>query len=114
MDILFDVRDERRIVILISIMPFKIPEDKKIEVMLAITYVNNRLIDGSFDFDIESGIIVFRLTASFIESILGKELFEYMLMVSASTIDNYNDKFMMISKGIMSFKQFLEGEEQSD
>ena len=33
-----------------------------------------------------------------------------MLMVSAATIDEYNDKFLMIAKGMISFEQFLESE----
>ena len=72
--------------------------------------MNDRLVDGSFDFDMAEGRISFRLTTSYIESILGKKLFEYMLMVSASTIDEYNDKFLMISKGMISFEQFLDSE----
>ena len=108
MDIIFVVRDERQIVQLISPMPFKIPEDKRVDTALALTVINDDLIDGSFDFDMSDGRISFRLTASYIESILGKELFEYMLMVSASTVDEYNDKLFMIAKGMLSFDQFLE------
>lgn len=110
MDIIFAVRDERQIVQLISPMPFKVPEDKCIDVVLAITLVNDMLVDGSFDFDMSKGRVAFRLTASYIESILGKELFEYMLMVSATTVDEYNDKFLMLAKGMMNFEQFLESE----
>ena len=110
MDILFAVRDERQIVQLLSPMPFRVPEDKRVEMALAITVVNDKLIDGSFDYDLSKGRISFRLTASYIESILGKELFEYMLMVSAATVDEYNDKFLMISKGLLSFDQFLANE----
>lgn len=110
MDILFVVRDERQLVQLISPMPFRVPEDKRIDIALATTVINDRLVDGSFDFDMAEGRISFRLTTSYIESILGKELFEYMLMVSASTIDEYNDKFLMISKGMISFEQFLDSE----
>lgn len=73
-----------------------------------LTVVNDMLVDGSFDFDMAKGRVSFRLTASYIESILGKELFECMLMVSATTIDEYNDKFLMIAKGMISFDQFLE------
>lgn len=110
MDILFVVRDERQLVQLISPMPFRVSEDKRIDIALATTVINDRLVDGSFDFDMAEGRITFRLTTSYIESILGKELFEYMLMVSASTIDEYNDKFLMISKGMISFEQFLDSE----
>lgn len=110
MDILFAVRDDRQIVQLISPMPFTVPEDKRIDIALAITVINDMLVDGSFDFDMAKGRVSFRLTSSYIESILGKELFEYMLMVSATTIDEYNDKFLMIAKGMISFEQFLENE----
>lgn len=107
MELIFMVRADRQIVQLHSPMPFTVPEDKRVDIALATTVVNNMLIDGSFDFDFSKGKISFRLTASYIESILGKELFEYMLMVSAATIDEYNDKFMMMAKGMMSFEQFL-------
>ncbi|MCM1219107.1 MAG: YbjN domain-containing protein [Lachnospiraceae bacterium] len=110
MDIIFAVRDERQIVQLISPMPFTVPEDKRIDMALAITIINNMLVDGSFDFDMAKGRVSFRLTASYIESILGKELFEYMLMISATTVDEYNDKFFMLAKGMLSFEQFLENE----
>lgn len=54
--------------------------------------------------------LLFRLTSSYKESTLGEALFEYMIMVSAATIDNYNDKFFMISKGMMTVQQFIESE----
>ncbi len=108
MDIIFVVRDERQIVQLISPMPFKIPEDKRVDTALALTAINDNLIDGSFDFDMSEGRVSFRLTASYIESILSKDLFEYMLMVSATTVDEYNDKLFMMAKGMLSFDQFIE------
>lgn len=108
MDILFAVRYDRQIVQLLSPMPFTVPEDKRMDIAIASTVVNERLIDGSFDFNLANGKISFRQTASYIESILGEKLFEYMLMVSAATIDEYNDKFFMIAKGQVSLEQFLE------
>ncbi len=107
MDMLFIVRPERQIVQLLSPMPFKIPDEKTVDLALAVAHANDGLIDGSFDFDMAKGRINFRLTASYIESILGKELFEYMLMVSAHTVDEYNDKFMMIAKGMYSLEDFI-------
>lgn len=107
MDMLFIVRPERQIVQLLSPMPFKIPDEKTVDLALAVTHANDGLIDGSFDFDMAKGRINFRLTASYIESILGKELFEYMLMISAHTVDEYNDKFMMIAKGMYSLEDFI-------
>lgn len=114
MEMLFVVHDQREVVQVISPMPFRVPEDKRTEIALATTLVNDRLIHGSFDFNLLTGRIVFRLTTSFVESILGPKMFDYMLNVSAATVDDYNDKFMMISKGIITFEQFLESETKDD
>mgnify|MGYP004498038665 CR=1 FL=1 len=108
MDILFIVRSERQLVQLLSPMPFTVPEDKRMEMAIAVTAASNNLVDGSFDFDLSNGRIVFRQTSSYMESILGEELFTYMLMVSARTIDDYNDKFLMLAKGMMTLDQFIE------
>lgn len=108
MDILFVVRSERQLVQLLSPMPFTVPEDKRMEMAIAVTVASNNLVDGSFDFDLSNGKIVFRQTSSYMESILGEELFTYMLMVSARTIDEFNDKFLMLAKGMMTLEQFIE------
>lgn len=97
-----------QIVSFLSWMPFDVPADKRVEAAIAIHAVNYSLADGSFDYDISDGSILFRLTTSFRESILGKELFAYMIDVSAVTIDEYNDKFFAISKGLISLEKFLE------
>ena len=39
--------------------------------------------------------------------------FGSMLMVSASTIDIYNDRFFMIAKGVMSLQEFIESENKN-
>ncbi len=102
------VNPRNQIVALYSMMPFNVPEDKRVEMALAIHVANYPMVDGSFDYDIKDGSIIFRLTTSFRDSILSKELFEYMLMVSVVTIDEYNDKFFAVSKGLMSLEQFIE------
>lgn len=91
-------------------MPFDIPEDKRIDMAIAVNIANYGIIDGSFDYDISDGDLRFRMTTSYRESILGKELFEYMFMVSALTTDEYNDKFMMLAKGLISIEQFIDSD----
>lgn len=111
MEMIIIVRADRRIVSLSSPMPFKVPEDKRIDMALAVHVANYGMVDGSFDYNISNGEITFRLTACYIESILSKDLFEYMLMVSASTVDSYNDKFLMLSKGVLTLEQFIESDQ---
>lgn len=104
------VNPDNEIVSYHSLLPFKISEEKRIDGAIAVCAANYGLVDGSFDYDISDGEIIFRLTSSFRGSVLSEELFEYMISVASSTVDGYNDKFFMISKGVMTVQQFLESE----
>lgn len=102
------VKPKNQLVQFLSKLPFSMPDDKRVDGAIAVCAANYGLIDGSFDYDISDGEIIFRLNSSYRESVLGPDLFEYMIMVSASTIDNYNDKFFMLAKGMITVEQFLE------
>lgn len=107
------VNPRNELVSFISWMPFEIDESKRIDMALATCVANYGLADGSFDYDVTDGTVLFRLTSSYKGSVLSEELFEYMLMLSVSTVDQYNDKFFMISKGVMTVQQFMESEQAS-
>lgn len=111
-DLLIMVDPKVQVISVISPMPFKINEDKRVEAALAVCMANYGLINGSFDYDISDGEIRFRLVSSFRESILGEELINYMVLVAASTIDKYNDKFLAVSTGVMTFEQFVKWEQE--
>ena len=112
MDIVIIVNPKAQVVSLFSPMPYKIKEDKRVEAALAVCVANNGLVNGAFDYDLSDGSIHFRVVSSFCESILGEELFNYMIMIAAGTVDIYNDKFLMISNGMMNFQQFLEWDQK--
>ncbi len=111
MDLSINVDPERMIVLLISHMPFVVQEDKRLEMAIAVSAVNNTLVDGSFDYDVSTGHMFFRMTNSFLESKIGQEVFAYMLYCSCHIIDDYNDKFLMLAKGMISIEKFLESEQ---
>ncbi len=110
MDFIITIDAEREVVRFLSRMPFNVPEDKRIDLAVAVALANYGLINGSFDYDMSDGEIRFRMTASYIDSDLGKGLFKYMTFASASTVDRYNDRFMMLCKGLITVEQFLEME----
>ena len=114
MDFIFVVRADKKVIQVYSPLPFTISEDKRSDIALALTYINDHLVNGSFDMDLSEGRICFRQTTCYIDSILGKGLFEYMLMVSAHTTDDYNDKILMIEKGMLTVEQFIESEEKNN
>lgn len=106
------VKPRNEVVQFLSALPFNMAEDKRVEGAMAICAANYGLVDGSFDYDLSDGQIVFRLTSSYRQSLLSEALFEYMIMVSASTIDKYNDRFFMLSKGMIDLGKFLEMENE--
>ena len=107
MEIRIRVDPERLIVTLLSELPFSIPEDKRVETALAVSVINYALADGSFDYNFLDGSLVFRMTSSYRESLVSKDMFEYMLYVSCKTIDDYNDKLFMIVKNNMTIEDLI-------
>jgi len=104
------VNPKNEVVQFYSSLDFKVPEDKRVDAAIAVCVANYGLVDGSFDYDISDGEIRYRLTSSYRDSILGEDLYEYMIMVAAATVDQYNDKFFMLSKGAMTIQEFIEKE----
>jgi hypothetical protein len=102
------VNPGKSLISVLSQLPFSVPEDKRIEMSVAVSMANYLLVDGSFDYNIGEGDILFRLTSSYLDSLIGKELLQYMLMVSYKTIDNFNDKFFMLMKEKMTLDEFAQ------
>ena len=98
----------RQLILLLSHLPLTIPEDKRMDAAIAVSAVNNVLIDGSFDFDVTDGHMLFRMTSSFLESEIGVDLFDYLIRISCLTVDEYNDKFLLLGKNVLSLEAFLQ------
>lgn len=107
-NLIIEVDEERQLVLLLSHQPFVTPEDKRIDMAVAVSVVNNRLVDGCFDYDIKNGHMFFRLVSSFRDRLLGNDVFSYMIGCACQTIDDFNDKFMRLSTGIVTVEQFIE------
>ena len=107
MELTINVDADRMVVLVLSHIPFIIPEDKRLDAAIAVAAVNNRLVDGCFDYDIKSGHLFFRLTNSYMDSMIGEDVFFYMVLCSCQTIDEFNDKIFMLAKGMLSMEQFL-------
>ncbi len=108
MRLIIRIMPERQLAQVLSPLPFDIPEDKRVDVAMALTMVNDRLANGSFDFNLAEGSTVFRLTTAFMDSTLSTEVFNYMVGVTAATVDEYNDKIMMLCKGMIELSAFAE------
>ena len=96
-----------QLVLLYSPLPFNMSEESITMGAVALCYINNRLPDGNFDLDLGTGRICFRQSLTFRESIIGPQAFQYMLDCATYIVDEFNDKLLMLSKGAISFEDFM-------
>ena len=98
---------DKRIVTLISHLPFTVPEERRVEMAQAISYVNAYLGEGSFDYHYKKGLLCYRMASSYRGSVLSRAAFDRMIMMSFSTVDQYNDKLLLYSLGSISLGEFV-------
>lgn len=113
MELLLMVRAENKAISLISPMPFKMAEDKRVDGAIAVSVANYGIVNGCFDYDISDGEIRFRVVQSYIDSVLGAEVIRYMIAIAVGTVDKYNDRFLMLSKGMIDLQKFIELDSQN-
>ena len=102
-----DGDSKRELIRLLSPIPVTFEGDKRVEGAIATCQANFRIVDGSFDYDFKQGRILFRMTSSYIDSLISKDVFEYMVAVASYTVDEYNDKFFMLAKGQLPIEEFF-------
>lgn len=112
MDVFLVVDPKVQVLSVICPLPFKVGENKRVEVAMAVALANYGLINGSFDYDLSNGNIRFRLVTTYRGSLLGEEAVKYMTLTAVNTLDRYNDKFLMVAKGMLSIQQFLDWEQK--
>ena len=110
MQFLVKVDAERQLIRVLSPIPVTFGEEKRVEGAIATCHATYTLADGSFDYDFQTGKVLFRLTSSYMDSLISKNLFEYMIIIAIHTVDKYNDKFFMLAKGQMSIEEFCNQE----
>jgi len=112
MDMILRVKPKVDVISLLCQLPYKIAQDKRTEAALAVAVANYGLINGGFDYDLSDGEIRFRLVSTYRGSLLGEDAINYMVSAAVQTVDNYNDKFLLISKGIWNIDDFMRWEKE--
>ena len=94
-------------VLAMSVLPFSIPKERRDTIAVAVCEVNTYVSDGCFDFQWQTGEITFRISANFSNSIVGKELLDYLVRATLTTVDEFNEKFLFLSKSELSAEQIV-------
>ena len=106
-DVTIKVNDQRKLIEFLSPLPCKIPEDKRIEAAIATTVANYGLYDGNIIYSIEHGLLLFRMTCSFRDAVIGEGLFHYMIECGCVNVDLYNDRFKALADGQIGIQEFI-------
>ena len=84
---------ENGLMAIFSLLPFDVPPAKSSEMAKLICSINyNDLYAGNYDYNVEQGKVIFRLSMPFRNSILSKELIEECIEYTVSTVSKYNNK----------------------
>ncbi len=110
-NIIIAVDTDRQLIRLLSPLPFQMSEDKRIDGAIAACKASFGMADGSFDFDLSDGEIIFRIAAVYAESTIGPGLIYYLIDCCRAMVDHYNDKFLALEKGVISISDFVNEQE---
>ena len=112
MKLMIKIDAERQVMYLKSPMPFAIPEYTRDFLGKAVLIANYSMLNGSFEFDYSDGYLAFKMVVPYMESIISEAVCKYMIVLSCSMTDKFNDKFQALSEGRMSladFEKFAKG-----
>ena len=101
------INTDLQIVYVSSVLPLHVPEDRILELALAVNGLNTMTLGGYFVLDCLDGTLEFRMTTSYADSVVGKELFEYMIATTFENVERYNDRFVFLIKEIVSLRDFF-------
>ena len=79
-----------------------------LEAAVATCSANDGLVFGHFILDISDGSFYYSYSDSYEGCEVTPSFFQNMIGYAVSTVDHYNDRFIMLQKGKISLKQFLE------
>ena len=100
-----EVEAGKQLVTLMSQLPFTTKEEYRDQMAIAVSVINAYTVDGCLDYNYDSGNIIFRITMSIFDSLLGKEAYVYLISCALSTVDDFNEKIMYVATNKVSIDE---------
>ena len=108
MEIVVTTESEKQRVILSSVIPVEVADNREADIALALSMINTNLAYGSFKYNIAQKKIYFQLVSRFDGCEMSTSVFEQILTHSVKIIDNYNDKLLLLADNLMTLDEFTE------
>ncbi len=93
------VEPGQKVVVFLCMLPFEIFPERRLDIALEVSRINCLLADGSFDFDITTGSLYFRVTAGYFDCDLSPDAHRYLLSCALQTADRYGGKLLALVRG---------------
>jgi len=98
---------ERRLIRMIAGYSITFPQERRLDGAIATCSTNCNLVAGGFDYDYETGAVVFRISTSFAGSIISPDVFLYMVHRAYSACVLYDKKLERLAKGELPLASYL-------
>lgn len=103
------VMEKPNLLSLYSYFDFEVEEEKRVETLMGISMINFELSSGCFDFDLNTGHIIFRIQTCYPKSgQVEDEFIDYLLMLTNHIVDYFNDKLFFLISGKSSLEDFYQ------
>ncbi len=105
------VSASRNVLYIKSHLPFTVPRDMIGDVSVALHLANYSMLNGCFEYDINTGYVGFKVVMPFGGCLISEETCHYLTMLTCNMVDKFNDKLdKLIKKEItlLDFKKFVE------
>ena len=106
MKLMMRIDADRQVMYLKSPMPFEVPTVARDTIGKAVLIANFSMLNGSFEFDHNDGYLAFKMVIPYMGSMISEEVCKYMILLSCSMTDKFNDKFQSLVEGSMSLDEF--------
>ena len=102
------VEPDYSLVVMNSVLPFFVPEEKFDVTMAVLNEINSRIISGVFYLDREDRVIKYKLVDSYLGAPIGHAAIRFNIEILLNTVDKYNDKLHALQEGELDVGYFYE------
>lgn len=92
---------------IMAMLPVNFGSGKRIDGAMVTTIATSGMANGSFDYDISSGNVMFKIAESYMGSKISPAVYDYMVDCAMMTIAEYYGKFLAVSEGKMTVPEFM-------
>ncbi|MBQ7040079.1 MAG: hypothetical protein IJN39_05880, partial [Clostridia bacterium] len=106
-DLMIAVDGDRQVIKVLEKLPFEMNPEKAVDIACAVCYANHYLVLGKFTYDMDK-TLRFEIAQAYEGSLISIETIKHMVVAFVATVEEYDDKFMALNKGYLSYKDFAD------